>query len=312
MKPTLHAALIAIAALGASQAMSRQTAAIPARPATLMTPRDVLAQKVEKPDFVIPYGPAPSQFGELRLPAAPGPHPVVVLVHGGCWRDQAGADFFGAVADALKARGIASWNIEYRRLPEPGSGWPGTYIDTANAIDFLRVLAPRYNLDLQHVVFVGHSAGGHLAHWAAGRGNISKTSDLYRPNPLRPAGVINLAGRMDMARGIADYEKLCRAPVIHDLLGGNPGAVPTRYRDASPIALLPMKVPQIMIWGEFEEFVPRPFVEHYVSSARRAGEDVQLRIVPGIGHFETASAASSAWPVVRDAIETLLHRPTGH
>jgi acetyl esterase/lipase len=275
---------------------------------TLMTARDLMTIPVERPDHVIRYGIEPSQFGELRLPDGNGRHPVVVLVHGGCWSSYAGAASIGAMADALKKKGIATWSIEYRRLPEKGSGWPGTYRDTSAAIDFLRTLAPRHRLDLSRVVFVGHSAGGHLALWAASRSRLRYTSPLYTRNPLIPAGVVNLAGRMDMAEGIEAYEATCDAPVVRQLLGGMPADVPDRYADTSPEKLLPLGIPQVMIWGSRETYVPAPQAERYAAAGRRAGDDVRLIIVPQVGHFETASPQSAAWPTVLDAIETLLAR----
>jgi acetyl esterase/lipase len=294
--------LVSIAFFGSASSASPA----PHAPPSLITPRDVLDLPVSAPDHLLRYGPAESQFGELRLPTTAGPHPVVVLIHGGCWSKVAGASFMGAMADALKAKGIATWNIEYRRLPEEGSGWPGTYLDTAQAIDHLRVLAPRYNLELGRVVLVGHSAGGHLAHWAAGRHRLDPGSTLYVSNPLVPRGVINLAGRLDMAAGISDYERLCRGPVVQGLLGGLPFAVPERYRDASPQRLLPLGVKQVLIWGEHEEFVPVPLAQSFISEARRSGDDARLVVLSGVGHFDTASPVSDAWPAVENAIRELL------
>ncbi len=273
-----------------------------------MTARDLMAIPVRAPDQVLRYGTEPSQFGELRIPKGNGLHPVVVLFHGGCWSSYAGARSIGAMADVLKERGIATWSIEYRRLPEKGSGWPGTYRDTGMAVDFLRSFAEEYRLDLKHVVFVGHSAGGHLSLWAASRSRLKSDSPLYMANPLIPVGVINLAGRMDMDEGIEPYEATCDAPVVRQLLGGMPADVPERYTDASPAKLLPLGVPQIMIWGSKEEYVPLSQVEHYVAAAKIAGDDVRLVVVPGVGHFETASPLSEAWPTVLRSIEALLTR----
>ena len=116
----------------------------------------------------IAYGPDPSQFGELYLPDAAGPNPVVVTIHGGFWRSMYNLGEIQDVAAALPDEGYAVWNIEYRRIGQPGGGYPGTLQDVARAIDYLRVLAPQYGLDLERVITLGHSAGGHLALWAAG------------------------------------------------------------------------------------------------------------------------------------------------
>jgi acetyl esterase/lipase len=276
-------------------------------PAHLMTSSELLATPSQAPDFRIAYGDAESQYGELRIPAGSGPHPVVVLLHGGCWRQEfASAPSMGAMADALRAEGVATWNIEYRRLPEPGSGWPGTYLDVAHAIDHLRVLAPRHELDLSRTVIVGHSAGAHLAHWAAARSQLPQSSPLYAADPLPLNGVINLAGRINMADDISSYERICGGAVVQGMLGGLPDAVPQRYLDASPSSFLPLGLRQVLIWGEHEDYVPTPRAREYAEAAARAGDTVSLVIVPGIGHFETGSPYTSAWPAVRAAVISLL------
>lgn len=275
---------------------------------SVMTAADLMSLPVKVPDRVLPYGNEPSQYGELRVPAGRGPHPVVVLVHGGCFRkDYPGANSIGAMADALKGEGIATWSIEYRRLSEPGSGWPGTYRDVGAGIDYLRQLAPQYGLDLRRVVVLGHSAGGHLAHWAAARPRLRPGSPLYAENPLRLRGVVNLAGRMDMTVAIGDYEATCGdMPVLRMLLGGLPDQVPGRYAQVSLTGLLPLGVRQVMIWGSREDFVPVQQARDFQAAAQRAGDDVRLIIVPGAGHFETANPSSPAWPVVLGAIKSLL------
>ena len=273
----------------------------------VMTAADLMSLPVKAPDHVLHYGDESSQYGELRLPARGGPYPVVVLVHGGCFRkDYASTDSIGALADALKREGIATWSIEYRRLSEPGGGWPGTYRDVGNGIDYLRQLAPQYRIDLGRVVILGHSAGGHLAHWAAARPRLQPGSALHADNPLKPRGVVNLAGRMDMTVGIPEYEAGCNMPVLRMLLGGLPDQVPDRYAQVSLTGRLPLGIPQVMIWGSREGFVPEQQVRDFVAAAQRAGDDAQLKIVPGAGHFETASPSSPAWPVVLGAIRSLL------
>ena len=282
-------------------ALPRQTAA----PPTLMRPADLRKLPMPAADHQFSYGDDPNQIGELRLPPRPGPHPVVVLVHGGCFQPGA-ARYLAAMGDTLKSDGIASWNIEYRRLGQPGGGWPGTYLDVGRAIDYLRELAAPYKLDLNRVVVLGHSAGGHLTMWAATRQRIAPKSPLFISKPLRIRGVINLAGPIDMTANIEHYEEMCRGPVVTRMLGGPPAAVPERYREASPNTMLPLGVPQILIWGEHEDYVPQPLAEQYVSAATRAGDRARLVLVPAAGHFETASPLTAAWPIVREAIRSLL------
>lgn len=273
----------------------------------LMTPQDLQALPSRAPDQRVQYGEDSSHYGELRVPAAAGPHPVVILVHGGCFKAAyANTRDLAPMADALKADGIASWNIEYRRLGQPGGGWPGTYLDVGRAVDYLRILAGQYQLDLARVVLVGHSAGGHLAMWAAARSRLPTSSPLYLKDPLPVRGVIDLAGPLDMTANIAGYQALCRDSVITSLLGGTPATVPERYQQASAIRLLPLGVPQVLVLGTHEDFVPLSFMEAYAQAARRAGDPVRLIVIPEVGHFEIASPRSSAWPRVESAVRSLL------
>ena len=273
----------------------------------LMTPQELQALPSRPPDRRVTYGKDSSQYGELRVPAGAGPHPVVVLIHGGCFKAAyANTRDLAALADALKANRTASWNIEYRRLGEPGGGWPGTYLDVGRAVDYLRTLARQHHLDLGRVVIVGHSAGGHLAMWAAARSRLPASSPLYLTDPLPVRGVIDLAGPVDMTANIKGYEALCRDSVITSLLGGTPATVPERYEQASAIRLLPLGVPQVLVVGTHEDFVPLPLVEAYAEAAMRAGDPVRVEVIQGAGHFEIASPRSSAWPRVESAIRSLL------
>jgi acetyl esterase/lipase len=272
-----------------------------------MTPRELQALPRAAADLRAAYGTDTSQYGELRVPAGPGPHPVVVLVHGGCFKAAyANARDLAPMGDALKADGIASWTIEYRRLGEPDGGWPETYRDVGRAVDHLRTLAGPHRLDLARVVVVGHSAGGHLAMWAAARRRVPTASALHVADPLPLRGVVDLAGPLDMTADVAGYEAICRDRVITSLLGGTPSTVPERYAQASPRALLPLGLPQVLVWGEHEDNVPQRQAEAYVRAATQAGDSVRLVLVPGVGHFEIASPLATPWPTVRGAVRALL------
>ena len=277
-------------------------------PGKLMSPGELQALPMRAPDHRLTYGEDPAQYGELRVPSQGGPHPVVVLIHGGCWKEPyATLRDLAPMGDALKDEGVATWNIEYRRLYQPGSGWPGTYQDVGRAVDHLRSIAAEYNLDLNRVVFVGHSAGGHLAMWAGARARLDKASPLFAADPLPVRGVVNLAGTIDMADNIPRMEKECRDTVVTGMLGGTPEVVPERYAQASAITLVPLGIPQALVWGEHEEFVPLPLAEKYARAAMQAGDSVRVVVVPGAGHFELASPYSSAWPEVRSVIRTFLN-----
>lgn len=302
--------VLVAAALAFTAACARRTAS-PARdasgPARLMTPQELTAVPADAPDLRAAYGVDSGQFGELRVPAGSGPHPLAILIHGGCFKAAyASYSDLALMADALKESGIATWNVEYRRLGQPGGGWPGTYLDIGRAIDHVRELAGEHRLDLGRVVLVGHSAGGHLAMWAAARSRLPAASPLHTAAPLPVRGVIDLAGPVDMTANIPGYQSLCRDSVITSLLGGTPAEAPERYAQVSAIKLVPLGIPQLIVLGEHEDFVPRQFAEAYVDAAARAGDEVRLLVIPGVGHFEPASPRAATWPQVRSAIRALL------
>jgi acetyl esterase/lipase len=288
---------------GGTSAQERPTSTTP----KLMTPADLQVLPMLPPDHRLAYGDDANQVGELRLPSGRGPNPVVVLIHGGCWKaEYATLRDLAPMGDALKAEGIASWNIEYRRLRQPGSGWPGTYLDVGRAIDHLRQVASTHRLDLTRVVVLGHSAGGHLAMWAGTRQRIPPTSALHVANPLPVRGVVNLAGTIDMGENIAYMEAECKDTVVSSMLGGSPSSVPERYRQVSANTMVPLGVQQVLIWGEHEQFVPLPLARSHVDAATQAGDRARVIVVPAMGHFELASPRSSGWPTVLDAIRSVL------
>ncbi|MBA3944760.1 MAG: alpha/beta hydrolase [Herpetosiphonaceae bacterium] len=257
----------------------------------------------------ITYGDAALQFGDLRLPAGAGPHPVVILIHGGFWRAPYGLDLMAGLADDLQAHGIASWNIEYRRIGDLGGGWPGTLVDVAQATDHLRLLVTPYSLDLSRVVPVGHSAGGHLAFWLAARRRIA-LSDLppevpasIIATPLRLVSTISLAGVIDLDAG---WQHNLGRGAVAELLGGSPTTVTDRYGIADPVALLPLGVPQCIIHGSADDRVPLALSEAYVLRAQAAGDAVQLRALPGVDHFAPVDPASQAWAITRKELDRFL------
>ena len=253
-------------------------------------------------DHRLAYGTDPEQFGELRLPKTRGPHPVAVLLHGGCWRAALNLHFIGSLADALPREGIASWNVEYRRVGNPGGGWPGTFEDVANGAAYLHEIAPRFDLDLSRVVAVGHSAGGHLALWLGAQKRIAKSGSLAEPIALR--GVVSLAGVTDLR---AALKKNCSCfDIVEKLMGGKTESSPERYRAASPIEMLPLGLPQRLIHGAKDVSVPLKMCEDYVAAAVEQGEDIQLIVLPFAGHFELIDPGSLAWETVMGAIRELI------
>jgi acetyl esterase/lipase len=277
--------------------------------AQLLSPRDVDKLPSTTADKRINYGTDAQQFGDLRLPKTQGLYPVAIIIHGGCWlSNYATVQNTAALASALTAAGIATWNIEYRSVDNPGGGWPGTFQDVALAIDYLRTLAKTYPLDLKRIVIIGHSSGGHLALWAAGRERLPKNSPLYTSNPLKVRGVIGLSAPGNLRYAI--QEKLCSAWPITKLVGGTPEEVPDHYKIASPSEMLPLKVEQVLITGAQDKIVPPKYGQAYEKEARQSGDKVKMIVVENAGHFELIAPGTTAWPTVEDAIKTLLQTKT--
>lgn len=270
---------------------------------TILTVDDYVRLPAVSPTARVAYGAAAEQFGELYVPAQGEPHPVIVLVHGGCWRAQYGLTPLGRFCETFAALGVAVWSLEYRRLGN-GGGWPNTFRDVATGADFLRTLAPHYALNLNRVVAVGHSAGGHLALWLATRHRLLTTSPLAMPNPLPFIGVVALAGIPDLVD--AAQRDICRG-VVPELMNGSIQLVPDHYRDASPSAHLPLGVPQHLIIGTLDQAVPVAHNDTYVAAARAYGDTVQYTVLPDTGHFEIVTPGTAAWSTVQAAILTSVH-----
>lgn len=243
---------------------------------------------------------SPHQFGMLRVPSGKGPHPVVALVHGGCWLAEYDYMHVESAAAAICAHGAAVWSIEYRRLGQAGGGWPGTFRDVARGLDHLRALATRHRLDLGRVVAVGHSAGGHLALWLAARPRLARSSDAFVANPLAVAGVVSLAGIADL-RAYALGAGRCNASV-QPLLGGADSRVPERYAQTSPIELAPLGVPLRIVHGARDSIVPVAQSEALANAERTGGGDVVLDVLPSAGHFDLIAPFADAWQTVEQRV----------
>jgi acetyl esterase/lipase len=248
------------------------------------------------------YGDDPLQFGELYLPPGDGPFPVVVMIHGGCWLAQFDQAHMRSLAVAIRDQGYAVWNLEYRRVGNAGGGWPGTFLDVAAGTDYLRELARKRPLDLNRVVPVGHSAGGHLALWLAARSKLALQSDIYTENPLPLKAVLAMAPGVDIR--FVSKTQIC-GDVINRLMGGTPTQVPERYNDAAPISHIPLGIPHTILTGDFDGY--ELLGRSYFYSATAAG-DKQLQHVtaPESGHFEMIDPKTSSWPIVLEALQGLF------
>ena len=247
------------------------------------------------------YGSDPSQYGELYLPAGPRKPGTVVVIHGGFWRSRYAADLGAPLAADLAARGWTTWNLEYRRIGN-GGGWPDTFADVAAGIDLLAELAGSgVQLDLDRVLAIGHSAGGHLATWAAGRPGLPAQAVGARPR-VRLTGVIAQAAVLDLVRAANDN---LGGDSLPRLLGGLPEEVPRNYLLASPREQLPLAVPVRCLHSREDDSVPFQQSVDYVQAAQAAGADASLIEVTG-GHFGLIDPSSSAWRAILDLLPALL------
>lgn len=255
-------------------------------------------------DYMVPYGEEELQFGELRTPLTQDTFPLVIFLHGGCWLSAYNLDYLSAATGDLVKEGYAVWAPEYRRVGDEGGGYPNTFKDVQASVDFARTLAEIYPLDLEKVVVMGHSAGGHLALWLATQHNLSKKSQLYNPNPLPLKGIISLAGITDLVA----YDKIgndCSTAVV-ELMGGKATEMEARYLKSSPINLVPSNIPTRLIQGEVDNIVPISQGETYVAKAKAAGDDVKAITIKGGGHFDMVSPYSAAWKVIKSELATLM------
>ncbi len=240
------------------------------------------------------YGPDRSHFCERFTPRGDGPFAVVVLLHGGFWRARYDRTLAWPLAADLLERGRAVWNIEYRRLGN-GGGWPETFEDVAAALDLLAALDDE-RLDLSAPVAVGHSAGGQLALWAAGRAGLPDDAPGAGPR-LRLAGAVAQAGVVDLAE--AARLRLSDGVVL-ELLGGGPEERQERYALASPAERLPLGVRSLVVTGSEDGTVPPALSEAYAAAAQAAGDDCELAVVPGEGHLEHLEPGSQVWRAVTE------------
>jgi acetyl esterase/lipase len=214
----------------------------------------------------------------------PAGTPFVVFIHGGFWRARYAADTIAPLAQACGRLGLGVWNIEYPRVGLPGGGWPGTARAVAGAVD--GAIAQGHG---RPVILVGHSAGGHLALWAAHGRSV--------------AGAVSLAGVTDLRAAHAQW---LGAGAVRDFVGGEP--TEDFYAAASPIERLPLGVPVLLIHAEDDDRVPIEQSVTYASAATAAGDSCELERLPGGDHMEVIDPTGRAWEILSSRLQSW---PTG-
>lgn len=289
--------LAATLALGCGSAVAEPTP---------LTASEAYALPQPEPGLALRYGSEPRQSGSLRLPEGDGPFPVAIVIHGGCWFEAYDGSYMEAFAEAVTELGFAAWTIGFRRIGEEGGGWPNTFIDVGGAADHVMELSEAFPLDPERVIAVGHSAGGQLALWLAARHRLPPESPLRAADPIDIDGVLALAAAADLEW--LSQQQTC-GNAASRLLDGSPEQQPERYAQTSPMRLLAVDVPQVLINGELDRTWSEA-ANRYYAHARAAGVPVQRHVVPGAGHFELVVPDSPNWDeIVGRSLRALQNRP---
>jgi acetyl esterase/lipase len=249
---------------------------------------DILSKPQPPPDERVAYGADPNQFLEVRLPHATALHPAVLHIHGGYWRAKYDLAHAGHLCETLRAAGVATFNVEYRRVGNPGGGWPGTFEDIRSAYRFICEKHVPFRLDRDRMAVMGHSAGGQLALCLAAHEASVRCA-------------ISLAGVVDLKKGFTLH---LSDDAVADFLGGNPEAVPEHYREADPMELRIRHARQWLLHGADDETVPPEFSRNYVSQKKKAGESAELLEILQAGHFELIDPGSQAFQHVTNTVLT--------
>lgn len=265
---------------------------------------DVLERRPEDFDKLIRYGESRQHFAELRLPDGQGPFPLLFVIHGGFWQNKYDLSHISHLCAALTGKGVVTCSLEYRRLGDPGGGWPGTFHDVSLGIDrIMEKLVTDRTVDFSRTGVIGHSAGGHLALWLVSRHNVPKGSPLHSKGKSALSRAVSLAGVSDLRE--AWSERLGNG-VVARLMGGAPDQYRDRYEAGSPIELLPSGARVVLVHGSSDSIVPISQSERFFDKAVMLGDHPKLVRLKGVGHFELIDPLSTAWGNVEQAVLSIF------
>ena len=246
------------------------------------------------------YSDQQSHFGDLRIPknnklkTAAG-YPLIIMVHGGAWRSNTTLDRVAPLIEALTDEGMATWSIEFSRLGNTGGGYPGTFRDVGEGVDYVRTLAPEWNLDLNRVIILGHSSGGQLGLWAASRHNLSLSSPLYVANPLPVKAVVSLAGIASLEYALVTGG---RTDILTFLDVPDAASAVPLYPSTSPYHMLPIGIPTSHIVGTADDPWRIAAIHQYVDAVTALGGTVHLSEPVGANEMDIIDPCSPSWPTV--------------
>lgn len=301
--------LMAACAQAPEAAAPTEAAEVAAQPAKLMTWGDLTSLPRLQASQQVRWGEGATDVVDLWLPEGEGPHPVVVMVHGGCWQKSiADKNLMDWMANGLRQRGWAVWNIEYRGVDEPGGGYPGTFLDVGAAADALREQAGAFNLDLSRVTGIGHSAGGHLILWLAARSRLPEGSPLSVSDPLQFQGVVVSGGLADLEASRPVTLPSCLDAVYDQLTGAPSAERPDPLSDTSPARLLPVGVPFVSVNGSDDRIAPPLLGVALTREAEAAGDRASLIVVPATGHVELVAPCTAAFDIQAEVLGSFISK----
>ena len=275
---------------------------------SLMSWSDLTSRPLPAPTSRHEYGDHEAQFAELWLPESSGPHPVVFMVHGGCWQKSiADRSLMNYAAEDLRTRGLAVWNIEYRGVDEEGGGYPGTFTDVRDAAEALFELGPSLDLDTTQVAAFGHSAGGHLAAWVAVQSNLPENSEIEPGSALPISSVIVSGGLADLEASLPVTLETCLANIVENLTGPASADRPDVYSDTSVSKLLPTSSELISVNGAQDRIAPPKLGRALTNLVVASGAKGQFVEVPETGHVELIAPGTAAFEIQARLLENALN-----
>lgn len=269
----------------------------------IMTWPDLLTRAKPAPDTTIRYGEDPLQIVDVWVPKGQGPHPAVIMIHGGCWQTSvAERDIMNWIAGDLRSHGVGVWNIEYRGV-DRGGGMPGTYDDVARAADLFVADGAKHGFDTGSTrIAIGHSAGGHLALWLARRPALAVGDVLRGADPIRIDLAISQGGLPDLRAGAASIGHACGADAPAAMARGD-------YARTSPPEMPVGKAREMQFNNDRDHVTPPATGAAYSAAMAKLGVTVPMEVTPGEGHVELIAPDSASWGKQRAAILMALGRP---
>jgi acetyl esterase/lipase len=265
---------------------------------------EVFYTPLPEADFQVKYGPKPMHAINIRIPEGKGPHPTLLVIHGGSWKSAYYFKQTEYICEDFTKIGIATCNIEYSRVGHVNGGWPGTFKDLVCAVNTINELANEWNLDTENIVLLGHSSGAHLAFWLAAVNKLSSPELKDTKISMKFSAVVSLTGVLDLEDA---WNNNILRKEIANLLNGTSNELPELYKVTSPAELFPLDCKQVLMHGTRDRLLPYYLSENYYNKAKSFSEDVSLFPIVGCAHFKMIDPTSKYWPEIRNIVSNLFN-----